>query len=131
MPLLNSNLEPLGFCSRFGHTQTCQSYISPRKMCYELSWRALFDSHLSLSIHIVERFVGILFLYLFFWCYYCWSFVCVQIFKPTIVKLLHVLWRLQFKVSNSLQEILYYVTIQFATTCDYLSFVTMFYNFYT
>jgi hypothetical protein len=29
----------------------------------------------------------------------------------------------------SLQEILYYVTIQFAITCDYSSFATMFYNF--
>ncbi len=28
------------------------------------------------------------------------------------------------------QEILYYVTIQFATTCDYLSFVIMFSKFY-
>jgi len=26
---------------------------------------------------------------------------------------------------DTLQEILYYVTIQFVTTCDYLSFVTM------
>jgi hypothetical protein len=28
------------------------------------------------------------------------------------------------------QKKLYYVTIQFVTTCDYLSFATMFYNFY-
>ncbi len=35
MSLLNSNLEPSGFCFHFGHTQTCQSCISPRKMCCE------------------------------------------------------------------------------------------------
>jgi hypothetical protein len=29
-----------------------------------------------------------------------------------------------------LLEILYYATIEFATTCDYLSFATMFYHFY-
>ncbi len=32
---------------------------------------------------------------------------------------------------DTLQEILYYVTMQFATTCDYLSFVIMFFNFTT
>jgi len=31
---------------------------------------------------------------------------------------------------DTLQEILYYVTIQFVTTCDYLSFVTTFTKFY-
>jgi hypothetical protein len=36
----------------------------------------------------------------------------------------------QISLEESLQEILYYVSIQFAITCDYLSFVTMFYNFY-
>ncbi len=30
----------------------------------------------------------------------------------------------------SLREILYYVTIKFATTCNYSSFAIMFYNFY-
>jgi hypothetical protein len=33
------------------------------------------------------------------------------------------------KKTCSLQEILYYVTIQFAITCDYSSVATMFYNF--
>jgi hypothetical protein len=35
------------------------------------------------------------------------------------------------KKTYSFQEILYYVTIQFAITCDYPSFTTMFYNFKT
>jgi hypothetical protein len=30
---------------------------------------------------------------------------------------------------RTLEEILYYVTIQVATTCNYSSFVTMFYKF--
>jgi hypothetical protein len=34
------------------------------------------------------------------------------------------------KQRYSLLEILYYVAIQFATTCNYLSFATMFYHFY-
>jgi len=33
-------------------------------------------------------------------------------------------------VHFALLEILYYVTIEFATTCDYLSIATMFYHFY-
>jgi hypothetical protein len=33
-------------------------------------------------------------------------------------------------LEEPLQEILYYVSIQFAITCDYLSFVTLFYYFY-
>jgi len=33
-------------------------------------------------------------------------------------------------VHFTLLEILYYVTIEFVTTCDYLSIVTMFYHFY-
>jgi hypothetical protein len=34
------------------------------------------------------------------------------------------------KWSKSLLKTLLYVNIQFVTTCDYLSFVTMFYHFY-
>ncbi len=32
---------------------------------------------------------------------------------------------------DTLQEILYYVTIQFVITCDYLSFITMFSKIYS
>jgi hypothetical protein len=34
------------------------------------------------------------------------------------------------KQHYSLLEIFYYVAIQFTTTCNYQSFVTMFYHFY-
>jgi hypothetical protein len=39
-------------------------------------------------------------------------------------------WKCGYIFLKTPQKILNYVTIQFATICDYLSFAIMFYNFY-